>query len=253
MWLDAWASRLRRASIELPRRGFRARLIGPTCAEPAQRLLTPLAMKLSAGSRAMLAWALATGCSAKSGSDQAASKDAVRNGIATSDYDKSVFMQTRASDPYQGARCTGWNAVYPRCIVTASHCLGGTNAHDNTYYAGAEPRVNSPTKKSQTADRQAYIPFDSSEVRSRGIHAMRGSFSDLGVAWLQGLRESREQARLLPESDYAPFDLLRPFDHSLLGLPSTKFGKVAPGVTPFPITAIGYGLGGDDSPAGIKR
>lgn len=164
--------------------------------------------------------------------------DEVRNGSATSRFERSVFAQLSVAP---AGICTASNVIYDRCLLTAAHCIQNKSLANTEYYAGTRPLVNLATSKRQNPAR-----WDTKPTLG-GIHdddedSPYFTWADLGVVWLEAKKNLPHRVRLQPRADYRALPIIVPDNGRHLGLTSVAYGSPrAAGEAAVSVEIIGYG------------
>jgi hypothetical protein len=164
----------------------------------------------------------------------------VLNGTDTTDYDKSVFNLARG-EPI----CTTSNVKYPRCMLTAAHCIKGEKAADLTVYQG---------KTTFAWDTKAYKA--NAAAKRQTVAAMAGRdyganqrWLDIAVLWVE-LKDGNDPPRIA-EADYTQLEWV-----NSTPLKNIEYGPISNYTSmggPKQMTIVGYGPKDDNETSGVKR
>lgn len=166
----------------------------------------------------------------------------VLNGTDTAEHDKSIFNLART-----GPICTASNVKYPRCMLTAAHCVAGETASDLQIYQGqntfAWDAGTSKYKVNAAARRQTVAKF-----ADRGAGADK-RWHDLAVLWIEK-KEGNDPPRIA-DADYAQLEWVdsTPLMNHEYEVKSTYTSMGGP----LQMTVIGYGPKENGQTLGVKR
>lgn len=169
-------------------------------------------------------------------------EERVLNGTDTPEHDKSIFNLAKG-EPI----CTASNVKYPRCMLTAAHCVDGETAANLEIYQGqntfAWDQANSKYKANAAAKRQTVDKFAD---RGAGLDKR---WHDLAVMWIEK-KEGNDPPRIA-DGDYTQLEWVNSTplkNHEYEGVSTyTSMGG------PVQMTVFGYGPKDNGQTLGVKR
>jgi hypothetical protein len=169
------------------------------------------------------------------------SEEEIRNGTPEHLFEESVFAVFPRT-------CTSVNIRYPRCLMTARHCLP-----TGRFLQGQNVTGPSTATRQQPTDRERAHPGPSTGIHPDLYPSTYNEWTDLGVVWLKNLQPGA-QARIVSPDGYTPLNLIVPAAGKVLGLTSVSFGHTSAISEPAVVARIvGYGQRTDNDATWGRR